>query len=319
MHNKSATSIPSSEKTKGFTQIPHGFHKRIAELKGARLAVWLVHRCMEGRAGSSWPSLATLETFTGYDRHAIQRARSWLRANGWLVKGGESRTDKGKFSVPVEHTAVPQAQNAPRDEGTKCAYGLAQNAPTVQAQNTAAVKQGTEVVPPSFEVDPFEADPGEVKATAPAPFSIAEDLKTKTDDELDSIPWNYKGLIASAVKRAVANERERRANQKYLGTSIDREDDIEDKEGSEIVTVEPSQWEREEKERIERRLEFLEQQKKARKLTPSETLEIGGLERLKKIILDKYSMPPVWEKPDHLEVPLFEAVIGESEFARCMQ
>jgi hypothetical protein len=129
---------------RGFTQLPHGFYKRLWELKGVRLAVWLAHRCMENKEGTSWPSLETLMRCTGYDRHAIQRARSWLRTNGWLIKGGESRTGKGKFSVPVEHTVIPQAQET---AGTKDAHGLEQKTPTVQAQNTAAVKFGKEVIP----------------------------------------------------------------------------------------------------------------------------------------------------------------------------
>src|SRR5579862_8540242 len=57
--------VVSARESKGFSQIPHGFHKRLAELSGNQLKVWLAHRCMEGKAGESYPSLKRLVEYTG--------------------------------------------------------------------------------------------------------------------------------------------------------------------------------------------------------------------------------------------------------------
>jgi hypothetical protein len=94
-------------KRDGFTKIPHGFYERLRELKGVRLAVWLAHRSMESRDGTSFPSLETLAQCTGYAKTQVKTARQWLRKHGWLISSGQKHTPKGRFSVPTERTAIP--------------------------------------------------------------------------------------------------------------------------------------------------------------------------------------------------------------------
>jgi hypothetical protein len=168
----------STPKLKGFSQIPHGFHKRLAELSGNQLKVWLAHRCMEGKEGESYPSLNRLVEYTGLNVHTVTDARKWLRANGWLTSRGQKHTTQGKFSVRVEHTAIPEpagAKTANREEeaanGTRgktvsgqSANGKTTNATSGKATNgaggfAASGETTKEVVPKSFEVDPNEVQP----------------------------------------------------------------------------------------------------------------------------------------------------------------
>jgi hypothetical protein len=187
----------SVSKSRGFTQIPHGFHKRLAELSGNQLKVWLAHRCMEGSAGESYPSLKRLVEYTGLNLHTVTDARKWLRANGWLTSSGQKLTAQGKFSVPIEHTAIPEAAGgkAPCCQtactktsdraGRKTAYGAGGKA--------ACGKTTTEVDPKDFEVDPDEVHPtylptgtaggvaggqnlSEVKAAGKEEQTLTEDL-----------------------------------------------------------------------------------------------------------------------------------------------
>ena len=97
--------------SKGFSQIPHGFHKRIAELSGAQLKVWLAHRCREGKTGESYPSLDRLAEDTGLHIDAVKDARKWLRTNDWLASSGQRRAAQGKFSIPIEHTTIPEVRS----------------------------------------------------------------------------------------------------------------------------------------------------------------------------------------------------------------
>jgi hypothetical protein len=97
-------------KHNGFSKLPHGFHKRLHELTEAELKVWLAHRCMEGKAGTSYPSRETLAGYTGLNVQTISDARTSLRAKSWLVVTGYIPPKKrGQFSVPIEHTEVPQS------------------------------------------------------------------------------------------------------------------------------------------------------------------------------------------------------------------
>ena len=109
----------SPAKSTGFSQSPHGFHKRLVELKGARLPVWLAHRCMEGKGGESYPSLERLVEYTGLSKHTITDARKWLRANGWLTSSGQRQTDQGRFSIPIEHTTIPKTDGRFPANGTE--------------------------------------------------------------------------------------------------------------------------------------------------------------------------------------------------------
>jgi hypothetical protein len=152
----------------GFSKIPHGFHTRLRELSGLQLKVWLAHRCMEGQKGVSYPSLAALAQYTGANERRIIPARKWLRDNGWLTTTKQMRTRHGYFSVPTEHTTIPEppiGQNVPPAP-------IGQNVPTVSlplgqnvrsavgqnARTDARTKCPTEV-DPSFEVDPNELHP----------------------------------------------------------------------------------------------------------------------------------------------------------------
>jgi hypothetical protein len=150
-------------KSKGFSQIPHGFHKRLAELTGNQLKVWLAHRCMEGKEGESYPSLGRLVEYTGLNLHTVTDARKWLRTNGWLTSGGQKHTAQGKFSVPIEHTAIPEAGNGKTTSGQTTCSKTTDDAGRKTASGaggkTACGKTAIEVDPKDFEVDPKEVHP----------------------------------------------------------------------------------------------------------------------------------------------------------------
>jgi hypothetical protein len=148
-----------STKSGGFSKIPHGFYRRIRELTGAQIKVWLAHRCMEGRDGFSYPSLDSLSTYTGITKSGIKCARKFLRDNGWLVSDGNVRTAKGHFSVPRERTQIPPVDWKP-GHGEMSDGSPKTGLRTPWPGKTAAVKtgdgfSGPEVVP-SSEVVPCE-------------------------------------------------------------------------------------------------------------------------------------------------------------------
>jgi hypothetical protein len=145
----------SAPKSKGFSQIPHGFHKRLSELTGSQLNVWITRRCMDGKDGESYPSLIRLVEYTGLNLHTATDARKWLRANGWLTSIGQKHTAQGKFSIPIEHTAIPEAT------GVKTARFQTACTKTTDGAGgkTACGKTTIEVDPKDFEVDPDEVHP----------------------------------------------------------------------------------------------------------------------------------------------------------------
>ena len=152
----------------GFSKIPHGFHKRIREFTESQLKVWLAHRCMEGKAGTSFPGLDAISACTGLNVHTISDARKWLRNHGWLVSQGQTRARGGKFSVPIEHTTVPPltdsriptggekttASRIPTDgtDSRKTASGPTASGPT--ASGPTASGKPTIEVDPALEVGP---------------------------------------------------------------------------------------------------------------------------------------------------------------------
>jgi hypothetical protein len=150
----------------GFTKTPHGFYKRLWELKGARLAVWDLHRNMENAKGESWPSLELVSECTGYSITKIKLARQWLRANGWLISTGQKHSAKGNFSITIYRTAIPRLAVQKRDHGgTDRVAKSASRKPTVarkpdHGKNAAvnkpdhgAVVNKTDVYKPGLEVD----------------------------------------------------------------------------------------------------------------------------------------------------------------------
>jgi hypothetical protein len=166
-------------KSAGFTQIPHGFHERIAELSGAQLKVWLAHRCREGKDGDSYPSLTRLTQDTGLDIHTVTDARRMLRETGWLESTGQTRASHGQFSIPYQHTVVPPPVSGKptNGAGTGTAGGKSTNRLGTKPTNGAGTKstnrpstktasgKGTTEVDPSLEVDPIQVDPVEVNPT----------------------------------------------------------------------------------------------------------------------------------------------------------
>jgi len=172
-------------KKNGFTKLPHGFHKRIGDLSGVELKVWLCHRCMEGKDGTSYPSLETLAEYTGCCTDKICRARASLRKRGWLKETGTMPSANGRFSVPVMTTVVPPLYE--KDKGDHCTKdttdGCTKDTSTV-VQNTATVKSTTEVVPPicTPEVVPTQAAPVEV-----LPPDLPEPLVEGTPSSLESV------------------------------------------------------------------------------------------------------------------------------------
>lgn len=152
----------------GFSKIPHGFHLRLKELTGAEIKVWLAHRCREGKAGESYPSLDRLAEDTGLSRGTVKVARKGLRNKGWLTTTGQKRSDRGKFSVPIEHTEIPPVvddggtKTVPRSGGTK-------TRPRNGYEKPAAVKSYPEVDPALS----LEEDPERVETAAPKKSSGA--------------------------------------------------------------------------------------------------------------------------------------------------
>jgi hypothetical protein len=147
----------------GFSQLPHGFHERISELSGSQLKVWLAHRCREGKKGESFPSIERLAQDTGICADAVKDARKWLRENGWLTSSGQKRTGRGLFSIPIEHTTIPDIRSG------KTPPPCSGKTPPP----SVVVKNGSGKTPPRsrpkklFEVDPkvFEVDPDELHPT----------------------------------------------------------------------------------------------------------------------------------------------------------
>jgi hypothetical protein len=119
---------------------------------------------MEGAAGESYPSLSRLVEYTGLNMHTVTDTRKWLRANGWLTSSGQKHTDQGKFSIPIEHTTIPEPVSGKPTNGAsgKTAGGKPTNGASGKTASglTASGKPTTEVDPKDFEVDPaFEVDP----------------------------------------------------------------------------------------------------------------------------------------------------------------
>jgi hypothetical protein len=198
-------------KKNGFTKLPHGFHKRIGDLSGVELKVWLCHRCMEGKDGTSYPSLETLAEYTGCCTDKICRARASLRKRGWLKETGTMPSANGRFSVPVMTTVVPPLYE--KDKGDHCTKdttdGCTKDTSTV-VQNTATVKSTTEVVPPicTPEVVPTQAAPVEVlPASLPEPLveGIPPSGLDKGIEEIDNIlnegatVWSLEAVIVSDI------------------------------------------------------------------------------------------------------------------------
>jgi hypothetical protein len=169
-------------KKNGFTKLPHGFHKRIVDFKDgksfARLAVWLAHRCMEGKEGTSYPSLKRLKEYTGLGLGAVKHARRWLRANGWLVSTGQKHAATGRFGVPIEHTAVPSTVDGSKTHGAGASKTHGKGLSTADGSKT------TEVVPSicTPEVVPTQAAPVEV-----LPPDLPEPLVEGTPSSLESV------------------------------------------------------------------------------------------------------------------------------------
>ncbi len=184
-----------ADRSNGYTKLPHGFHKRLWELKGARLAVWLAHRSMEGKAGTSYPSLQTLAECTGYDPTVIKLARKWLREKQWLVSTGQNHTAKGKFSVPVERTAIPRTVVAKHHHGTVVVKH------TVDAFSDDG-KHHSEVDTRSLEADTGNLQPLEVGVSAAA----------RTGQNA-SKPPNLPGWVPVPAWNAFIESRKRRPNQ----------------------------------------------------------------------------------------------------------
>jgi hypothetical protein len=153
-----------STKSEGFTKLPHGFHTRIGEFKDdksyARLAVWLYHRCREGKSGDSYPSVPRMAKDLKLDDKTVTAARAWLKKNGWLTKTGEVESKAGKFSVPKMMTDVPTPINGSGDHTHSVGTDALQSMGMDGTQSIVAGSTGAEVVP-SLEVDPKPVEPQE--------------------------------------------------------------------------------------------------------------------------------------------------------------
>jgi hypothetical protein len=181
-----------SKKSNGFTKLPHGFHKRLREIKGVRLAVWLAHRCEEGKEGTSYPSLKALAGYTGYDDTTVKEARKWLRKHGWLVSRGQSHTSKGKFSVPIEHTVVPVVGKTDDGKSSSGLVGKADHGAVGFSDDGKAdseVDPVLEVVPQ--QVHPIEVGEGSRIESNEAPVRVniippADKTKSKAEAEYEA-------------------------------------------------------------------------------------------------------------------------------------
>jgi hypothetical protein len=225
---------------KGFSQIPHGFHKRINELNESQLKVWLTHRCMEGKEGTSYPGLDTLVQYTGLNIHTVTNARKWLRDNGWLVSTGQVRGKRGKFSVPIEHTAVPPtAASGNPTNGEASTHATVGGIPTsgtvgmLTASRSAASRAtacgSTASGNPTTEVDPdsgsrptvFEVDPTIELHPSNPPTETASDGRKDGGRNLSAADATAAGKEELILSEEVMLERLQKTQKKSLSEWVE--------------------------------------------------------------------------------------------------
>lgn len=174
----------------GFAKVPHELRKRLHELTGSQLKVWLCHLLHEDKNHTSYPSVPLIAKETGLDADTVGDAHKWLRENGWLKTIGSRDSKTGKFAVPVGTCAIP--------EGVKPRHG---KTPSRESTVTVPTVDGSTMdgkYPPevdTFGVDTFEADTNpqgdtkvkglvselvsEVRSVAPLPHTrVSENTNT---------------------------------------------------------------------------------------------------------------------------------------------
>ena len=160
-------------KKTGFTKLPHGFHKRIVDFKDGksytRLAVWLYHRCREGKDGTSYPGLRLIEEELDLKEDTVVQARRWLQDNGWLTKTGTVPSRDGQYAVPVMMTSIPSPLKGDgsrtRSKGMDRTRSTDDTVPFERVLD-GTLSTGTEAVPSCEAVPTCEAAPVEASCLA---------------------------------------------------------------------------------------------------------------------------------------------------------
>ena len=100
----------------GFKQLPLKFLRRLHELTGARLSIWMTYFLRGNKDGGlAWPSLATLSEDTGLkDRDWLRQERSELVKNHWLIQDGYAASKKGGSGVPRFRAVIPAVDEQPQ-------------------------------------------------------------------------------------------------------------------------------------------------------------------------------------------------------------
>jgi len=205
-------------KKTGFTKLPHGFHKRIVDFKDGksytRLAVWLAHRCREGKDGTSYPGLRLIEEELDLKEDTVVQARRWLQDNGWLTKTGTVPSRDGQYAVPVMTTSIPSPLKGDGSrtpsKGTDRTRSTDDTVPFERVWD-GTLSTGTEVVPSCEVVPTCEVAPGEVGLPASLCFPPGEGIPPsgldKGIEEIDNIlnegatVWSLEAVIVPDIYR----------------------------------------------------------------------------------------------------------------------
>lgn len=115
----------------------------IADLKGARLAVWLVYCSHSNSQGEAWPSIGALARETGYDAGTVKLARRELIDMGLLTKIRQERGEHGEFGRSVFSVSLHRSTKTDPRHRVRVNRRRS-NRPTVEP---TAVKQPSKVSP----------------------------------------------------------------------------------------------------------------------------------------------------------------------------
>jgi len=87
--------------------VPIELIRWLAQIKGARLTVWLTHLMDADHEGMTDLSVQWLERLTGLHDDTITDARSWLMGNGWLVPQSKMGRNQGRFAPKKFRVLLP--------------------------------------------------------------------------------------------------------------------------------------------------------------------------------------------------------------------
>src|SRR5271170_7538959 len=100
----------------GFKQLPFEWRERtLKDLKGARLAVWLIHYWRSDREDQVEIANAQIMRDCNLGLSTVKLAKAWLKENGWLLVRADSyRNAEGEWRVPKISAVYPGLETNPR-------------------------------------------------------------------------------------------------------------------------------------------------------------------------------------------------------------